>query len=130
MEMKTQEIEGKTDEQLKWSRVYVPHWFVDRSIGNCFSWKTEGKGNHKLVELLIVPIRQTEKAVRCLVDAELNGGRRTSFSTTGKWITKSLIFDADRMILCHSCNKPVEAIGFGTHEVSCPVCGEYFGCDD
>jgi len=31
---------------------------------------------------------------------------------------------------CPNCKKDVKPEGLKTHEVSCPECGFYFGCDD
>ena len=35
-----------------------------------------------------------------------------------------------RIIYCEDCGRNVMSIGWGTHEISCPRCGKFFGCDD
>ena len=41
--------------------------------------------------------------------------------------------DADYMT-CHHCGTPIhyddEVTGHGTHELGCPFCGGFLGCDD
>jgi hypothetical protein len=39
----------------------------------------------------------------------------------------------DGYLICPECGTPIhhsELTGIGTHEVGCPFCGTYLGCDD
>lgn len=80
-------------------------------------WYTKQKGLYTIYGIPYIKVKKMENEIICL-DAE-------GYTTYGNW--------NECYLICDGCGTPIhhnEMTGHGTHEVGCPFCGFYIGCDD